>query len=128
MVVFLGSQPVLWGLELLHVEGRGSIPWPCFWIRSIGVREGLRGSITAAAETPWSHQQKQLLEMSWLWQVAVPKHDAVGSAERYARSGLAWSQLWLWLPEETMQKGREEGKVPFEKWQRQRESSEGEAY
>lgn len=27
-----------------------------------------------------------------------------------------------------MQKGREEGKVPFEKWQGQQESSEGEAY
>lgn len=38
-----------------------------------------------------------------------------GSAEQSARSGLAWSQLSVRLLEETMQKGREEGKVPFEK-------------
>ena len=37
MVVFLGSQPLLWGLELLHMEGKDSISWPCFWIRSVRV-------------------------------------------------------------------------------------------
>ena len=41
MVVFLGSQPLLWGLELLRMEGKDSISWPCFWIRSVGVGECL---------------------------------------------------------------------------------------
>lgn len=113
MVVCLGSQP---------------LPWPCFWIMSTGVGECLRGSCTAAAEQPWPHQQKQLMERSQLWHIAVPKHDRVSSAEQFARAGLARPQLLVWVPGKMMQKGREEGKVPFEKWQGQQESSEGEAY
>lgn len=103
MVVCLGSQP---------------LPWPCFWIVSTGVgRVPLR-----------QLQHKQLMERSQLWHVAVPRQARVSPTEHFARAALAWPQLSLWVPGKMMQKGREEGKVPFEKWQGQQESSEGEAY
>lgn len=83
MVLFLGSQPLLWGLELLLIECRDSILWSCVWIRPV-VGECLRGSFRAAAEEPmgpWSPQQQQLMERSWLGEVTVPKRDTVGSAD-----------------------------------------------
>lgn len=52
----------------------------------------------------------------------------VSSTEQFARAGLARLQLSVWVPGKMIQKGREEGKVPFEKWQGQQESCEGEAY
>lgn len=42
MVVLLGSQPLLWGPQLLLVEGRDSVLSSCFWIRSTRVGECLR--------------------------------------------------------------------------------------
>lgn len=106
-----------WGHSLSHGRASGSRP--------LGWESAFEA---AAAEQPWPHQQKQLMERSQLWHVAVPEHDRVSSAEQFARAGLARPQLLVWVPGKMMQKGREEGKVPFEKWQGQQESSKGEAY
>lgn len=114
MVVLLGSQPLPWGLELLLTEGRDSILWSCFWMRSVGVGECLRGSFIAVAEEPLVTPAKAARGDVLALASCCPKARH-GSAEQSARSGLAWSQLSVRLPEETMQKGREEGKVPFEK-------------
>lgn len=88
-----------------------------------GLSAGVGGCLGAALATP----AEELMERAQLWHGAVPG-VRVSSTEQFARAGLAQPQLSVWVPGKMIQKGREEGKVPFEKWQGQQESCEGEAY
>lgn len=103
----LGSQP---------------LPWPC-----AGSVSGWEGALEAAAQSSPGHTSRSSSWRAPALAVAVPRCDRVSSAEQFARAGLARPQLPVRVPGKGMHKGREEGKVPFEKWQGQQESCEGEA-